>query len=198
MQNRPWIGPQFASLFCWGRPPIPWDIADKLSMLLKEHAIANIGVSGSLSPSILTAVAFDAPDRHINTFAFVSMWNEAAGWDYVIEDSPGMEETHPWATYYLPATNKRLHFCEGATPFFASEALFVDLPFSHRAMHLKLNSLRDNYKLVLLGFLEGHDGPMDLLEWVGRNGYSTDEVVASIENAETGQSLHYRLVSATK
>lgn len=196
-QNNKFIAPRFLSLFGWGRPPLPWSIADTIAELLQKHGVARIGVTGSLSPSVLVAIGYGDPKRQVNAFARSSLWEEGMGWNDVIEDSPNMELSRPWANPYLPTEN--VHFWDGASPFFYSDALFVDLPFSHPQVGLKIEHLKDQeYRLILCGFLESHDGPTDVLDWCASNGYATKEHAGVITNVEKSESLTYRLVAATR
>lgn len=199
MTNTPHIAVQYLSLFNWGRPPLPWDLADFISTTLAAQSIneLGVGVTGSLCPSVLTAMAYGAPDRLVNAFAFKSQWSEGEGWNCVIEDSPGMENDTPWAKNYLPFKNIR--FWDGASPFFHSEALFIDLPFSHECVQLKLDFLKPNkHRLLLLGFLQDHMGPDDVLEWAKQHGYQLQEHIAVIENIEQSKKLTYKLMIARK
>ena len=194
--NRPWIGPRYASLFSWGRPPLPWDLADLIHAELAAHQVSSVGVTGSICPSVLTALGYAAPGREINIFANHSRWDDCIGWNNVVEDSPGMEKSHPWSDPYLPV---KAHFWDGATPFFRSEALFVDLPFSHHCVRLKMKFLDEHqYKVILLGFLEGHDGPEDLLRWATEQGYTICEHRGEkLFYREQRIELEYRLAIAT-
>ena len=197
MENRPYIGAQYTSLFYSGRPALPWDIADVISVILAEADIdeLGVGVTGSLCPSVLTTLAYDAPERKVNAFAFTSAWSKGVGWNSVIEDSPGMEEEVPWANMHLPSKN--IHFWDGATPFFHSEALFIDLPFSHRCVGLNIKSLRPSRnRLLMLGFLEEHDGPEDILDWAKHNNYQLEEHKSEIENVEYDKTFAYKLIVA--
>lgn len=196
MTDRPWIAPRFASLFTCSRPPLSWNMADQISGLLDVHQILSIGVTGSLAPSVLTTLAYGNPERQVNAFASSSTWDEVQGWSCMLGDSPGMEKTHPSGNPYLPVENVRIW--DGAYPFFRSEALFVDLPFSHPAVRLKLEHLNEfKYRLVLLGFLESYDGPLDVLGWLESRGFKTEEHVDSIKDVERSLKLSYRLVVAT-
>jgi hypothetical protein len=73
-KKRPYIAPSFASLFASGRPALPWEIADTINIMLANHQIESIGVTGSLCPSVLTAIGYGAPERKINAFAYYSQW----------------------------------------------------------------------------------------------------------------------------
>ncbi len=193
--TRPWIAPRYGSLFSWGRPPLPWDLADLINAELQTHQVSSVGVTGSICPSVLTAVGYGAPGREINVFAYASRWSEHIGWSNVIADSPGMELDHPWSDPYLPV---HPHFWDGATPFFRSEALFADLPFDHPCVRLKQQFLREHhYKVILLGFLEGHDGPDDMLRWAEARGYGIAEHRDTLREREKRIELEYRLVVAT-
>src|SRR5205807_8826741 len=75
-KKRPYIAPRFASLFGSGRPALPWVIADTINIVLADHQIEGVGVTGSLCPSVLTAIGYGAPDRAINAFVFHSRWGE--------------------------------------------------------------------------------------------------------------------------
>ncbi len=194
MTSRPWIGPRFLSLFGAGRPALSWELADHINQLLVEENIQSIGVTGSLCPSVLTAVGYGAPDREINAYAFNSRWSEGVGWNCVVEDSPGMEKEVPWSNPYLPV---EVNFWDGATPFFTSEAMFIDLPFSHNAVHLRLSSFEGYHpRLLLLGFLESYDGPEDVLEFAKANGYEFEEMAGRVTYAEKSEELSYRLITA--
>lgn len=193
---RPYIAPQFASLFWSGRPAIPWEIADIINIVLAEHNIQSIGVTGSLHPSIAAAIGYGAPDRHINAFAFKSAWDDGIGWNNVIDDSPGMEDTHPAANQYLPS---HLLLWDGATPFFRSEAIFADLPFSHSLVGLDLKHLDTReYRLMLLGFMAEHEGPHDLMKWLDDHHYLLVDYHGNTHVPEGPGSLAYRLVVATR
>jgi hypothetical protein len=197
-----YVASRFLSIFSWGRPPVPWDIADWINYEVSKHEIKSIGVTGSLSPSVITSSGFDNPIE-INAFAkSYALWKEGIDWKYVIEDSPGMEKTVPWPNPYLPVD---FDLWDGATPFFDSEAIFTDLPFSHHLVDLNMGFLDEGpyaetgrpYKLILMGFLEGHEGPGDILNWAQSRGYVTTEHRAPITNWETVQELVYRLVVAS-
>ena len=198
MENRLHIGVQHLSLFYTGRPALPWDIADIISTSLADADVdeLGVGVTGSLCPSVLTALSYGAPERKVNAFAFTSAWSEGEGWNIVIDDSPGMENEVPWAKRYLPSNN--IHFWDGATLFFHSEALFIDLPFSHRCVELKIDFLRpERNRLLMLGFLEEHDGPEDMLVWAEKNDYQFEEHIAEVKNVEYNKQLSYKLIIAT-
>ena len=77
--NRHWIGPRYASLFSWGRPPLPWDLADLIHGELAAHQVSSVGVTGSICPSVLTAFGYDAPEREINIFANHSRRDDGMG-----------------------------------------------------------------------------------------------------------------------
>jgi hypothetical protein len=106
-----------------------------------------------------------------------------------------MEKTHPYTNVCLPVSEGQLHFWDGATPFFNSEALFIDLPFNHAAVKLQLPSLsKRQYKLIVLGFMDTFDEPTDVYEWAQANGYVFEETIASIKNPEKGISVNYKLL----
>jgi hypothetical protein len=171
-------------------------MADQINQTLLQHNVHSIGVTGSLCPSVLTAVGYGAPDRRINAYAFLSRWDEGTGWNYVLADSPGMEKDHPWSNPYLPV---EVDFWDGATPFFNSEAMFIDLPFSHGNVNLHLSSFEDRHpRLLMLGFLESYDGPDDVLEFARSNEYQFEEVTYKVAYAEKSEELVYRLIIATK
>lgn len=62
-------------------------------------------------------------------------------------------------------------FWDGVSPFFKSDSLFVDLPFNHNMMQLKLSNLGNHYKLLMLGFIDTFAGPEDVYGWALNNGY---------------------------
>lgn len=197
MGNKPYIGLRYLSLFNWGRPPLPWDIADIISQTLDDAAIdqLGVGVTGSLCPSVLTALAYGAPERKVNAFAFTSAWSKGESWNCVIDDSPGMDKEVPWANTYLPSKNIR--FWDGATPFFHSEALFVDLPFSSECVELELKFLSPvRNRLIMLGFLQDHARPDDVFNWVKQHNYKLEEFDSTIASVEYGKSLRYKLIIA--
>jgi hypothetical protein len=188
----PHIAVRYLSLFSWGRPPLPWGLADKINIALREHDIASVGVTGSLCPSVLTALAYGSPEREVNAFNYKSRWSDGTGWNCVLDDSPGMELDAPRAKPYLPVSS--VHFWDGATPFFYSQALFVDLPFEHSHVRLKIDHLNGfDHRLLMLGFLDEHDGPVDVLDWAMSKGYEVSEHAEKITNVEKSMSLVYRL-----
>ena len=109
-----------------------------------------------------------------------------------------METRFPKIDPYLPVN---VSFWDGASPFFDSEALFVDLPFSHRSVGLKiahLNVREAPYKILMFGFLDRHDGPTDALEWAVSNGYQCEEYSSQVKHAEKSERFIYRLTVARK
>ncbi|MFO1303176.1 MAG: hypothetical protein U1F54_05555 [Burkholderiales bacterium] len=189
--NRPWVAPRYLSLFGWSRPPLPWEIADEVAVALDTAKVESVGITGSLSPSVLASVGYGS-ERKLNAYAFDSSWSEGMGWNCVIEDSPGMEETCPWAQQHLP---RSALFWDGPTPMLDSQALFVDLPFDHRAVRVKLEALKTgSYRLVLLGFLEDHAGPHDVHDYFTQLGFTWREAIETVKSAELSSKLQYRLL----
>jgi hypothetical protein len=197
MTSRPWIGPRFLSLFSSGRPPLPWNLADRINETLQQNDIRSVGVTGSLCPSVITACGYGAPDREINAGSPHSRWDEGIQWNSVMDDSPGMEKDHPWGNLFLPV---KVWFGEGLSRFFDSEALFIDLPFSHRNVGAEWFPAlkRLEFKLIFLGFLEGYEGPADALATLKSLPFTTEEFVGTVKFSETGQELTYRLVVAKR
>lgn len=197
MVTQPYIGPRYCSLFGWGRPPLPWNLADKINLVLNKHQIMRVGVTGSLCPSVLVALGDGAPDRKIHAYVNYSRWDDAESWNYMIEDSPGMEADHPWAKVYLPVD---FNLWDGATPFMAfTDAIFTDLPLSHRAVglgHVRFNPER--HRLLLMGFLERYAGPDDVLQWAREHDYTLSTFSDTIHCVETEESLTYQLVIAER
>ena len=193
MKEAPYIAQRHLSLFTWGRPPIPWGIADIISNTLKEHNIKDVGLTGSLSPSIIVALGCENKERLINAFASRSLWDEGTGWNYMIEDSPGMEKDLPFINTFLPSIN--LDIWDGATPFFGSNALFIDLPLSHPSVNLDIKWINErDHELLFLGFLEEYSGPLDVKEWALKKGYEFKVHKEKIFNEEDSKSLEYTLV----
>lgn len=192
--NRAYIGPQYAAWFIGGRPQISWHMADYLHHLLNKHGIDRVGVTGSLSLSILVALAYGETINEVNAFASHTPLNRISGWNWMIEDSPGMEKNIPYAHFDIAFKNK-MYLWDGATPFFENEAIFCDLPFSHECVQLKLESLTDwSHKLILLGFLQEHEGPDDVFEYFKNdNHYQLHKKHFPVENVEYGKKLDYEL-----
>ena len=192
IQPRPLIGPRFSSLFGYFRPPIRWDTADKISEQLGLVNARSVGVTGSLSPSVLTACGYGDSNREVNAYARYSGWDEVVGYSHVREDSDGEDTEWPAASHYLPVAN--VHFWDGASPFFWSDCLFIDLPFNHPAVGLKLDWLKKRkHKLVMLGFFEGHDGPNDVREWLEHQDYFIQENTEVFDLSESGAKNSYKL-----
>lgn len=194
-EKRPWVGPQFAPWFASSRPQICWETADYINYFLKKHNITSIGVTGSLSPSVLISLAYGNDEREVNGFYSKGMWDEIDGWNYVIGDSPGMEKTHPFAEFNIPF-NEQITVWDGASPFFHSEAIFSDLPFSHKCVRLDMKFLKDKpYKVIVLGFLEGYEGPQDVYEFYENNDeYEMRKESFSVSFSEKDIKLKYQVI----
>jgi len=194
MESRPLDAGKFVSIFSTGRPTLPWGIANTINLLMAEQNINSVGVTGSLCPSVLTAMGYGAPDREVNACACYSRWDKAIQLSYVIEDSPGMEQKHRYPDPYLPV---KVRFPESPGSFFRSEAVFIDLPFSHRCVQLDPVFLEETtFKLIFLGFLENYDGPTDILEHVKSSGYELEEISEKVAYVEKKEELLYRLIIA--
>ena len=192
--SRPCIASKFLSLFSAGRPPLPWSLADCINEVLLEQDIQSVGVAGSLCPSVLTACGYDAPDRKINAGSIFSRWDEGIQWSYCIDDSPG---NHPQPSLYLPV---EVYFGEGAYRFINSEALFIDLPFSHRNVGAKWFPIlyELNFNLIFLGFLQNYDGPDDVLEILKTLPFDIEEYSDQVKYSEKSEELMYRLIVAKR
>lgn len=195
------IGVRNVSHFTVGRPPIPWALADLIANTLDKHHCDTVGIGGSMHPSILVACGFERPDRELNAWATRSMWNEAICWNLNKEDSePPEDDDWPWANTALPLNDKNVRFPEGASAMLRGAALFLDLPFYSELLQLDLSAL-DRWgwedKLLLLGFLEGHDGPDDVLEWSKQKDHLHEEFCYVITNTEARTTLEYKLIIAT-
>lgn len=195
MYNRPYVAIQNVSHFLFARPALPWGLADKVAEVLMRLEVKQVGVTGSLHPSILVAAAHGDAKRQVNTFAYRSCWERAIAWNCVQEDSPGLSESAPWGNPCLPVAENQVHFWDGATPFFGSELLFIDLPFNHPCVALKLASFERRARLprLMLGFMSDHDGPDDVLRWAREKGYEFEVFEDAICNLEKNQCVNYVL-----
>ena len=108
-----------------------------------------------------------------------------------------MAGTVPWADKFIPVEN--FHLWEGASPFFRSDALFLDLPFTHRVVDLDIKFInKHEHSVVLLGFLEGYAGPDDVKAWAVEGGYAFEQHQEAIHNQEDDSDLTYTLLIATR
>jgi len=185
----------------WGRPPIPSELAEVVVTTLDKWRIGRVGVVGSMSPSVLTTLAYTEtpPRREVSGFAPEGFWDDLVAWNYGLDelDTNSDEELQALSTSrFLPFNS--IDIWDGATPFFESEALFIDLPFSHRCVRLDAKWLeRRPHPVIFLGFLERHEGPADILAWVTQKGYTVESHTATIRNGEKRRKLKYTLCVAT-
>lgn len=195
-KKRPYIGQKHASYFVSSRPQISWELADYIYYLLEEQKIKEIGCTGSMCASVLIALAYGDAKRQVNGFTSKDMWHEIGGWNHMLEDSPGMEKNYPYAKFNIPF-HQQINIWDGASPFFYSEAIFCDLPFSHRCVNLKLKHLTDKaYKIIILGFLQSYEGPDDVLNYFQNNShYKMTKKIFKIDFIENNKNLNYELVA---
>ncbi len=189
-----WLDKRFASLFTWGRPPLPGQAADLLAALTDKYKIRKALVLGSCCPSVLAAIGFGDPERVIRMIDLQSRWWEAYGWFLEDMDDP---ESYPRYDAWLPS--KRI-FAMGEWQWSPrlGEMLFVDLPGSSPLVRADLLEVLTavSPRLVVLGFMSGQPGPDDLGDALLAHGWSLAESTIEAKNCESGERLSYRLMVA--
>lgn len=173
---------------------MPANVADALSAAVNKLSIKSALVLGSCCPSVLTALAFGAPDREIRMIDMESRWWE--GYSGFLEDCED-ESKYPPYDAWLPS--KKIRACvEWSWSPSLGEMVFVDLPGKSHLIGKELYRIVSTVRprLVAMGFLENHAAPNELEEALMTEGWNTESITGRIRNHETEQSLAYRLVVA--
>lgn len=189
-----WLATRFASLYTWGRPPIPGEAADRIAALTRKYKVSRALVLGSCCPSVLTALCFGDPDREIRMVDMESRWWE--GYGCFLEDSSD-PDFYPHYDAWLPS--KRIFaMSEWSWSSRLGEMIFIDLPGSSKFVNADLSRVLTgvNPRLVVLGFMQGRPGPDDLEAVLRERDWEMNEADFGSINCETNESMHYRLVAA--
>lgn len=189
-----WLATRFASLYSWGRPPIPGEAADLLAALACKYQVKGALVLGSCCPSVLTALSFGDPERQIRMVDMKSRWWE--GYGFFLEDVSDPDR-YPRYESWLPS--KRIYaMSEWSWSPRLGEMIFVDLPGSSNLVNVELDRVLRAVRprLVTLGFMQGRPGPDDLESVLREHDWTISEAAFRAVNHETGESMHYRLVAA--
>lgn len=187
-----WLDKRFASLFTWGRPPLPGATADLLAAVADRYEIRSALVLGSCCPSVLTAIGFGDPKRQIRMIDMKSRWWEGYGGFLEDSDEP---DRYPKYDAWLPA--KRIGaMSEWSWSPRLGEMIFVDVPGSSELVGADLARVVGAVapRLVVIGFMEGHPGPAELEAALRDQSWLLEEATFSLANHETGEVLSYRMV----
>lgn len=187
---------RYASLYTWGRPPMPGRAAEILASVVDKYGIETALVLGSCCPSVLAALSFGNRSRRIKMVDMQARWIERY-YEFMESDVTSKEREYPEYNYWLPADHVEAMIEWDWSPSLG-KMIFVDVPGSSRLLPRDLKFVVDRVRprIVVMGFMENWPGPIELEEHLRAVGWEMAEALDLITNHETGEYLRYRIVIA--
>ena len=192
----PYLALRFGSLFMWGRPPLPGDVADQLAQLVCNLNAKNVLAVGTHSPTALTALGFGDAKRTVYLVCPQGEWGES--YSYEGDEYPDLPNYDLW----LDAKITRTTDIPGKGRNFDLVYIDKDYPLATNDIGPeRIASIVHRVwspQIVALGFCECFDSPTRLRAELERFGYAFTEISGQITNAETNQIITQSIAYAKR
>ena len=194
--KHPHLAIRFGSLFMWGRPPLPEDVADQLALLACNLNAKKVLAVGTHSPTALTALGFGDATRTVYLICPQGEWGE---WRlYEGCEDPDLPNDDLW----LDVKVIRTADIPGKGHSFDLVYIDKDNPLATDDVVPERISIIVHRiwspRIVALGFCEGFDSPTQLRAELERFGYVFTEISGQIANAETNQIITLSIAYAKR
>ena len=194
--KNPCLAIRFGSLFMWGRPPLPGDVADKLAQLVCDLKAKNVLAVGTHSATALTALGFGDATRTIYLVCPQGEWGE--WYSYEGDEYPDLPNYDLW----LDAKIFRTAEIPGKERSF--DLVYIDKDYPLATNDIAPERIASivhrvwSPQTVALGFCEGFYSPTRLRAEFERFGYAFTEISGQITNAETNQIITQSIAYAKR
>lgn len=187
---------EYYSMFLWGRPPMPANVANHLAQLVCDQHVQSVLAVGVTSPTALAALGYSDPSRTIVVICPKGQWGEK----YSNDEDDWPPKFDPYLPVRIRTTADvltRMHF----------DLVYIDNDFAlddDFEPERLARAIQKSWtpKLVALGFCDGFQSPTRLFSELKKMGFNFSEISGKTKNCETRQTstqmLAYALAPSEK